>query len=182
MRPRSSYIRAGKIISDPVIGFLSYDNKFSGMRDQDSVGFKALFSEMKISENDDIPKCDVLFLYADIQEDGHLHGAGILTIGNIAQAAEASVLVLASENVNENLIAAAKNDGSYGAGFVYTYKRGNTEFTQFFLDLFGLMFKGETMPMAWVTLFPQNPHAQQPELPAVIFTMEGGAVTFTQAN
>jgi hypothetical protein len=125
-----------------------------------------------------IPKCNVLFIYADIAPDGSV-GLGVdATIRHLAERAGALVAVLASNNPSDHLDAASKLPGPKRANLVWTIDRKGSTFSRFFKELFTRMKTGATMPQAWVALSPQHQHNAHHDLPETFCQLEAGQVRF----
>ena len=127
----------------------------------------------------DIPKCDVLFLYATLEPSTRVGGRE-LSLRDVIKAAGARIAVVASE-----LPAAVLSNREFGqaltagtdwpANIVITLNRNGDTFGKFFRELFSKMRSGVTMPMAWVALAPQGPQ-QRSDIPGTICLMEAGHI------
>ena len=124
---------------------------------------------------------DVVHLFCDVMPDGNIADTGgqrIAAIHLINRCSESDVKLLwiASENKPEGYIKGFKVAGR-PLNVVLTIDRKNSRFTTFFESLLRRMTSGETMPLAWVALSPQNsndPHNQ--DAPACIFAAGRGEV------
>jgi hypothetical protein len=87
------------------------------------------------------------------------------------------LLWLASENKPEGYIKGFKVAGK-ALNVVLTIDRKNSRFTRFLESLLRRMSSGETMPVAWVALSPQNSNdPRNQDAPACIFAAGRGGVT-----
>ncbi len=123
------------------------------------------------------PICDVLLIYARVENDGHIVGT-VDGLRDIIRKASARIVIVASENDPNGLIAAGKPTGYGRANIVLTLKRKDPAFASFFHELFSRMYKGITMPVAWVKLAPQMPGARHENCPEAIFAAEISHILF----
>ena len=65
----------------------------------------------------------------------------------------------------------------WAANVVITLSRNGEHFGRFFRELFGQMFAGTSMPMAFVDIAPQGP-VQPKDIPGTIALMEAGHIAF----
>lgn len=172
--------RRGSVVTvvAPKLGFVNFGNNiFASLVKEDQSALSGCFSHTLQSAEGAVPTCDVLFAYADLSPDGSLLGAPEPTIRHLAARAHAAIVVLASPNPGKNIIAAGKLPGPKNASLVFTIDRKN-DFANFFKELFSLMRRGKSMPVAWSTMAPQHLSAMRPGIPETIFVPESGAVTF----
>src|SRR5690349_18150652 len=102
----------GQAIADPTLGFLNLGGEsFAPLAAEDRAAIAPLFSKVENGTGHPVPKCDVLFVYADIAADGSLGLGRELTIRHLADKAGASIVVLASNNRAEDSITASKLPG-----------------------------------------------------------------------
>jgi hypothetical protein len=166
-------------IADPILGFLSLGGElFAPLIAEDRTALSPLFSKLETGTGHQIPKCDVLFVYADIAFDGSLGLGKDVTIRHLADKAGASIVVLASNNLAENCTTASKLPGPKRANVVWTLDRRGDSFPRFFKELFTRMKAGKSMPMAWVAVAPQFESEIHGDLPKTICQMEAGQVRF----
>lgn len=159
------------LIQNPRIGFLNLLGvQVDPLINEDSAALKPLFSSYQESDGA-IPICDVLMIYARIAPDGAIHNASH-TLREIVHKSRAAIVVVATENDSHSYIAASKRPGLGKANLVMTLKRSGQVFPNFFKELFGMMHRGVTMPMAWVKLAPQLPGVEHENVPATICAME----------
>jgi hypothetical protein len=165
------------IIQSPRIGFLNLiGSAAQTVIEEDKVALGPLFASIEQSE-DTPPKCDVLMVYCDLQINGHIANyAGGLR--DIIRESKAPIVIVASENDAKSYTAAAKSTGYGRANLVMTLERKGAAFTKFFIALFTRMFRGKTMPLAWVELAPQNPRATHDDCPGTIFAAEVSHIVF----
>ena len=143
---------------------------------QDKEAIAPLFSAMRVTETCP-PICDVLMIYANVGSDGRIVGTAD-GLREIIRNGNAPIVVVASENEPNRLIAAAKPVGYGQANLVLTLKRNGTAFPTFFSALFSSMYRGITMPNAWIKLAPQIPRAKHDNCPETIFSAEISHIVF----
>jgi hypothetical protein len=162
-------------ISKPKLGMLDLTGGLSDcIVAEDRAVLSRFFPTFEESKSE-VPKCDVLFLYATLNHDGTLQNTGHYLRAYIRDAG-AKVAVLASENPNPKW---EKGRATYGrANLVITIARNGPAFPRFFSELFAQMGRGRPMPMAWVKLAPQIPNHEHPDCPDTIFLCEVGGITF----
>jgi hypothetical protein len=169
----------GQAIADPTLGSLNLGGEsFAPLAAEDRAAIAPLFSKVENGTGHPIPKCDVLFIYADIAANGSLGLGGELTIRHVADKAGASIVILASNNHSEESIAASKLPGPKRANLVLTLNRRGESFPRFFKELFIRMKAGKSMPMAWNALAPQYKSKEHENLPETICLLEAGQVRF----
>src|SRR5262249_34241080 len=134
------------------------------------------FRSSVVSE-DIVPECNVLLLYAQMQTDGRIVGCND-GLRDIIQKAKAVIVIVAFPNAPNNLIAASKQTGYGQANLVLTIDRKGPAFASFYAELFGRMYRGKTMPVAWVDLAPQIPGASHENCPGSIFSAEISHILF----
>ena len=167
----------GPAIDNPVVGFHDASNgEFSALLSEDKTGIAPLFAQC-IESNTGAPRCNVLFLYCQIEEDGKLRGSNF-GLRELIRDSGALVVVVATNNPGAHYRAAAKKTGYGFANLVMTLDRKGPSFQKFFQNLFGLMKRGKSMPMAWVKLAPQIPGESHTDCPDSIFSCEAGHVRF----
>ena len=167
------------MIISPKVGFVNFGNSaFASLVDEDRNALSASFGQAVSSIGGGVPTCDVLFVYGRLAPDGSLVGAPPApTIRHVAAHAGAAIVVLASPNPGERIVAAGKLPGPKSASLVFTIDR-KEGFATFFKQLFSLMASGKSMTMAWVAIAPQHSSEMRPGMPETIFVPEAGAVTF----
>jgi hypothetical protein len=172
------------VIPAPRLGLLNLmDDDGCLLQAEDERAFGALFDTTTRSSRVP-PECDVLVAYLKLREDGGVVDCNE-TLEQIVWTAGAPITMIGAPNSGDAYIKATRWFGSSSAvhggsvNLVMTLDRHGELFGQFFSKLFSKMKEGETMPMAWVTLAPQNPHAQQ-EAPETIFACGAGHIAFAQ--
>jgi hypothetical protein len=162
-------------IRNPRLGFLDLTGGTAGaFIEEDKAALRDLFSSLEESK-DKVPQCDVLFLYATIGDGGTLEGTDRYLRATIRDSG-AKVVVVASDNPHRK---PSPDKPVYGhANLVITISRNGAKFPRFFRELFVLMKKGRSMPMAWVSLVPQGPSPKHDDCPATICLMELGQIKF----
>ncbi len=165
------------IITAPRIGFLNLLGASAQTAlEEDKASFGSLFPQSEESQSDP-PVSDVLILYVRVEADGSIAGCSDSLRGLIRKSG-APIVVVASENPAKNYIAAAKRSAEAKANLVMTLKRKGPAFGQFFRELFSRMFEGQTMPLAWVKLAPQNPNVEHENCPESVFAAEVSHIIF----
>ena len=146
---------------------------------EDAAALGPLFERVRLVEPHQIPTANILFVYAQLNENGTIRGVDRSGIRQIAQATSAAIIVVASPNSPDSYFNSAKLDGPKRANLVLTLDRKGAAFPNFFHALFTKMRDGEnmTMPMAWVQLAPQAP-VQPDDIPATLFLAEGANLVF----
>lgn len=164
-------------ITQPVLGILDLDSgRFGALASQDRAALGPLFSS--VVEGDGAPpRCDVLLVYCGIEAGGKVAGSP-LSLRQIIRDAGARVVIVAAENEPDRYMEAAQPAAYGAANLVMTLERKGDAFAAFFGKLFGLMFRGVSMPAAWVQLAPQVPGHPHSDLPETIFACEVGQLAF----
>jgi hypothetical protein len=166
-------------VIDPTLGFLNVGGEaFVSLIEEDRSILSPLFSKIEMAAGYQTPKCNVLFIYADIAPDGSVGLGSNLTIRHLAERAGALIAVLASNNSSEHTVAATKLPGPKRANLVWTIDRKGEAFSQFFKELFTRMKAGTTMPRAWNAIAPQYRHDVHHDLPVTVCQLEAGQVRF----
>jgi len=165
------------VIRNPKIGILN----FAGLSarpliEEDAAALKPLFADF-VESDGDTPTCDVLMIYATIETNGTIQNASH-NLREIIEQARAPIVVVATENDAPSYIAASKRPGLGRANLVMTLKRNGEALASFCKDLFGMMQRGVTMPMAWVKLAPQIPGMNHQKVPETICAMEVTHILF----
>lgn len=164
-------------LKSPKIGFLNLlGSTGRSLLEEDKAALGPIFPASEVSDTA-MPQCDVLLIYAQAGSDGRLIGSEDGLRGLIRKA-NAVIAILASPNEPNNLIAAGKPAGYGQANLVLTINRKGPAFARFFAELFRKMYRGTTMPVAWVELAPQNPRAQHGNCPETIFLAEVSHIVF----
>jgi hypothetical protein len=161
------------------IGFanLSGDD-LSTIAAEDAKALSPLFARSRVVAAHQIPSAEILFVYANLNEDGTIKGPTRSGIRQIVQLTNAAVVVLASPNSASSIKNAVALPGPKTANIVFTLDRNGSGFSRFFQELFKKMQKGKHMLSAWVELAPQNPKANSTYAPQTILLSEGGKIAF----
>ena len=166
-------------VVNPTLGFLTLGgDTFAALLEEDRALLGPLFSKIESGAGFQIPKCDVLFIYADVKADGSFGLGANMTFRHVAERAGATIAIVASNNSSENITAAAQVPGPKRANLVWTLDRKGSAFSNFFKELFTHMKSGKTMPRAWVAISPQYKSELHRELPETLCQMEAGQVRF----
>ncbi len=162
-------------INSPKLGIINYlGDSASEIIDEDSNFLKEFFGETEIS-HDLIPKCDVLFLYCEIDINGSVINS-TMGLDDIIKTSQTKIIVIASENKGENYLEARHIVAYTKANIVMTVNRKGESFSHFFKELFRLMFNGKSMPQAWIKIAPQNPKIEHTNIPDTIFLCKAGRI------
>lgn len=145
---------------------------------EDAAALGGLFARCTVAAGREIPKANVLFVYAHLNEDGTLQGRPGVGIRELVETADAAIVVLASPNSEGSVQKAVARPGRKAANIVFTLDRNGAGFAQFFRDLFGRMGDGAEMLGAWVALAPQGPAGGDASAPRTILVAEGGKIAF----
>ncbi len=165
------------VVETPKIGFLNLVGTPSQLLlEEDKAALGPIFPTCLVSD-DAVPECDVLLLYAQTETDGRIVGS-IDGLRDIIRKAKAVIAIVAFPNDPGSLIAAGKLTGYGQANLVLTINRKGPAFRTFYSELFGRMYRGTTMPTAWVQLAPQIPGANHDNCPDGIFSAEIGHIVF----
>jgi hypothetical protein len=165
------------VIRSPRLGVLNLKgDTASHLVTEDRAAIENLFSSVQESTSV-APKCDVLLAYCDLAVEGRVSGSS-KSLREIIRDSGAVVVVLASENAQEGILAATKEVGYGHANLAVTLDRKGNVFSSFYGRLFGAMAEGETMPVAWVQLAPQIPGSEHSDCPAGFFVCEAGQIAF----
>jgi hypothetical protein len=146
---------------------------------QDIAALMPLFDrvENRTTAPKQIPTCQVLFLYAQLEPDGMVRGTK-WSVRDMVLLSKASIVVVASPNAGESIVKAASAPGPKSANIVFTTNRRGTAFPTFFRKLFERMRDGEQMLLAWVQLAPQG--VPSTDAPETMMLAEGGKLVFPQ--
>jgi hypothetical protein len=168
--------RKAAAILQPTLGILRLDGAASErIAAEDRAAIERFFAEVRESAAE-VPRCDVLFVYASIGTDGRIAG----TSGNLRDVIRdsgAKVAVVATDHPIENYIATTPRSSHGAANLVMTLDRKGDAFPRFYADLFGKMSRGTSMPVAWVEIAPQIPGKVHEGVPDSVFAAEVGQVT-----
>jgi hypothetical protein len=170
------------VISNPSLALLNLlGERGARLAEEDRSSLSDVFrNNLQIAERS-LPRCNVLFIYCDIEPSGWIANLSLF-FRDVVKAAGAHIAVIASElhpdllyNPEFSKSLSAKHD--WPANTVMTLNRNGPHFGTFFSQLFSLMNTGVSMPMAWVELAPQGPHQPQ-NIPGTICLMEAGHIAF----
>ena len=164
-------------IPNPSIGFLNLQGEpGAALAAADERILSPLFKSSQSSTNV-VPKCEVLFIYCRVDDQGKIVGRPE-SIRDLIKQAGAYVAVVASENNPNSYIKALGPRKDWSANIVLVIDRKADKLALFFRRLFEAMFSGRSMLMAWVELAPQIPGQDHPDTPASIMAAEAGHVVF----
>jgi len=169
------------IIGQPSLGMLNLlGDRAAGFVAQDRNALTPIFLDRVEVAANGVPRCDVLFLYCDLDRQV-LVLPELLPLRNLIKQAGARIAVLASELPKEILNPQFSNAigpaSDWPANVTFTLDRKGDAFGQFFRNLFSLMFGGTNMFDAWVKLAPQVPN-QPNDGPVMIMVPEIGQLAF----
>ncbi|MFH0855557.1 MAG: hypothetical protein V1869_03470 [Candidatus Omnitrophota bacterium] len=170
-----------KVIHSPRLGILNLIGKDAeSLIVDDRAALENYFSSVELSDKN-IPLCDTLLIYAQIEPDGKIKDSQN-SFREIIMHSKASVVIVATENEGKNYLEAAKKTGYGQANFVLTLKRNGKAFAEFFSEIFRQMHKGIPMSKAWIKLAPQGGKANYENCPDAMLTCELGQITFSKDN
>lgn len=169
------------VIANPVLGLANLiGDAANSLVERDRADLSPLFASVQVGTQS-VPKCNVLFLYCNLEGAARIVGQPF-SLREAIKAAGAHVAVIASD-VPPILLSrpefgqALMAETDWPANIVITLRRNGDFFGKFFRDLFSQMRSGTTMPMAWVDLAPQGPQRNK-DIPATIALMEAGHIAF----
>lgn len=143
-----SLFRRTRTIKSPTIGFLDLSQTVASSElAEDKTAIGPLFSS-SFESSTDPPKCDVLFIYCEIKDDGAI-GSHPRTLREIIRDSGAAIVVVATANITAAYMAAGKKQKHGAANLVMTLDRRGPGFGNFFRHLLTLMKNGVSMPVAW---------------------------------
>lgn len=145
---------------------------------QDYEAISDLFLKSSAPPPHQIPSAEVLFVYANLGEDGTISPEGTSGIRQIVQLTNAAIVVVASPNSQAAIKNAVDLPGQKTANIVFTFSRNGHEFGKFFHSLFEKMRDGKEMLSAWVELSPQIPNGSPHGGPQTILLAERGKIAF----
>lgn len=165
------------VITAPTLGILNLEGgEAVSAVETDRRSFGELFG--RITEHTDAPPlCDVLLIYCQVGLDGRLTNTN-RSLREVIRDSGAKIVIVASENQSDAYIKAGHVEVYGRANLVMTLTRNGASFGAFFARLFGDMFKGTTMPVAWERLAPQIPGEAHIDAPEAIFACELGQIAF----
>jgi hypothetical protein len=170
------------VIPHPSLGLLNLlGEPAAALAEQDRLDLTPIFKDRIEMTTRPVPRCDVLFLYCNLDAQARVV-APFLTLRELIRRAEARIAVVASDIPKEDIanprfatMLGANN--TWPANIAITLDRGGAHFGRFFVRLFSMMQDGTDMLSAWVAIVPQVPN--QPSDPPVMFMVpEAGAIAF----
>ncbi len=183
-----------KRVQDEVVGtrilVASLDHKFAELVKADSHCYSQYYSTPTEAVFEDIQGLletiskgfDIVHLLCDVSPNGSISdGRGNETTGTAlvqrCSDSEVKLLWLASGNNPEGYIKGFRQATGKPLNLVLTIDRRGPRFPNFLLKLLIKMSAGETMPVAWVSLSPQNSNdPRNQDAPSCIFAAGRGAV------
>ena len=161
-----------------ILGFanLSGDD-LAPLVSEDARVLSELFERVRIVAPHQIPGAHVLFVYAQLNDDGTIPDMKSCGLRQIAQVTKARIIILASPNPSDRLLKSMSIPGPKLANLIFTLDRKGQLFGQFFYSLFDCMRKGEHMLGAWVHLAPQG-RIQNENAPETLMLAEAGKIAF----
>ncbi|HEY8358180.1 MAG TPA: hypothetical protein VIL30_12030 [Ramlibacter sp.] len=180
-RERVSAPAGGKI--PLTVGFANLGPAaYEAHREEDARTIGPLFARSVAAPAGQVPSADILFLYAELNEDGTIKGLDRpVGVRQVVQATKAGIVILATDNGPGAVQAAAALPGPKTANIVFTLARKGDLLPKFFHRLFADMGAGTHMLEAWVKINPQGP-VGQPDVPATLLVAEGGKLAFPRAS
>jgi hypothetical protein len=169
------------VIQNPVAGFLNLqEDRGKALLESDRREFALFFSDCRTSA-EDVPPCQVLFVYCDIDPSGRIQGT-VASLRWLAKSAGAYVTIIASDNDVEAYKQALEPRVDWNSNLVLILDRKGAAFSNCFRRLFEEMNKGKSMLIAWVELAPQIPGHEHPDLPGSVMVAEAGHITFFRTS
>lgn len=140
------------------------------------MALRRVFASTRTSSAE-VPPCDVLFLYAHLDEDGRIINS-TLTLADLAKAAGAPVVVVASENASERCRAAATQIKR--VNLIFAVSRGGNRFFRLLTELFLAMKGGAKIAVALEKGTAQmgQKSGSDPSCPVTVCLMGAGNVKF----
>jgi hypothetical protein len=164
-------------LNDPTLGFLNLMGESGeALMEIDANVLSPLFTRT-LKSTTTAPSCQVLFIYCELDAEGHIKGHRDMPT-DLIKAAQAYVAVIASENSGASYIKAVKPRKDWYANVTMVLDRKGDKLARFFQKLFVGMFAGRSMVILWVELAPQGPGPWQAEAPGTILAAMAGHITF----
>lgn len=161
------------------IGFANISgDDLSSIASEDASLLSHHFARSTVAPANQVPRAEILFVYAHLNMDGTIQGLTDTGIRQIVEGTNAAIVVLASPNSPESVQKAAALPGPKTANIVFTLDRNGSGFSRFFDELFEKMRDGKDMLSAWVELAPQNPGGNSAYAPQTLLLAEGGKIAF----
>lgn len=168
----------------------SLDPKFNELMKADSRSYSQFYAppaEMAFTNAQDLLRAivqgyDIVHLFCDVSPNGNINdgrGNEVASTGLLERCFESNVklLWLASENKPEGYIKGFRAVAGKPLNLVLTIDRKSARFSSFLENLLSKMSAGETMPVAWVAVSPQNSNdPRNQNAPACIFSAGRGGV------
>jgi hypothetical protein len=155
---------------------LIYQPHFNNITEQNSPTVTDFFSFMTGKT------FDIVHLFVKVEANGTVQGKPGIQLLEYLSKADVKLIMFATNNPGDNYIKAFANNRPKNLGnmnIVMTLDREGDKFTNFFKELFDLMAKGKSMPMAWVQIIPQAEGPWQEKAPSTIFDAGRGHIKFT---
>ena len=169
------------VIQKPIAGFLNLQGeRGKALVESDVSELGLFFSDWRTSEGE-VPPCNVLFIYCDIDPSGRIAGTTD-SLRGLAMRACSYVTVVATNNDTQAYKKALEPKIDWTSNIVLVLDRKDASFAKFFRRLFETMNNGTSMLMAWVKIAPQFPGQQDPDALACVMLAEAGHVTFANSR
>jgi hypothetical protein len=166
-------------IPNPRLGFLNLQAESGAeILSTDRRVMLSLFSASEVSDSAP-PKCDVLFIYCTLDNDGRIAGSKV-KVRDLITSAGAYIAVVASENSSDAYKNALMPRTGWSANVAMVLTRRGEKMAELFRSIFERMFRGQSMLIAWVEIAPQASGSQAPDAPGVFMVAEAGHVTFAR--
>jgi hypothetical protein len=164
-------------LNHPTLGFLNLMGESGeALMETDANVLSPLFGRT-LKSSTSVPSCQVLFIYCELDADGHIEGRREMATDLIKEA-QAYVAVIASENSGDSYIKAVKPRKDWYANVTMVLDRKDDKLARFFQKVFTGMFAGRSMLSVWVELVPQGAGSWQAEAPGTILAAMAGHITF----
>ncbi|MGB8750036.1 MAG: hypothetical protein WCD54_29320 [Pseudolabrys sp.] len=160
------------------VGFANFSGEDFALLASEDLAISPLFETTIVATTQQIPRVDVIFIYARFAASGALEQSS-QTVGvrQIAHEARSRVLISASAIPEDIAQKVMKFPGPATANLIFTLDRKGAAFARFFCALFERMRRSEDMLYAWVELAPQAPMDAN-DNPELVLLPEAGAITF----
>jgi hypothetical protein len=164
-------------LNDPTLGFLNLMGEGGeALMEIDANVLSPLFNRT-LKSSTTVPSCQVLFIYCELDAEGHIKGHRDMPT-DLIKTAHAYVAVIASENSGASYIKAVKPRKDWHANVAMVLDRKGDKLARFFQKVFAGMFEGRSMLILWAELAPQGPGPRKAEAPGTILAATAGHITF----
>jgi hypothetical protein len=163
------------------IGFAMFGtSQYEAEMAADRKALGPLFVRQRSAPRDSAPTASVLFVYADLDDNGMIRRMPMpCSIRDVIAMTRADIVVVASPCSPEAVQATLALPGPRTANIVFVLDRKGGSLARFMRRLFQDMGRGTEMLDAWVRIAPQGEAAaMQPDAPATMLLAERGKLAF----